>query len=110
MSFAFDGEKPKPTPQERLARINEIRKALKEGYIGTLVGQRDFWRQATADVLGELDVLIGNGVQVAGMIELMMQQAALVAEKLDGWLEKHGDEPGSAVIAQVRELIKATRP
>lgn len=54
--FISDEPLPDEDPEgEEPDRLPDIRKAVKEGYVGNLLMQRDFWREATQYLLERFD-------------------------------------------------------
>jgi len=115
------------TVEEKPDRITEIRQAIEQGFVGHLIAQRDFWQQATTDLLKLHDENLGfteqwreradNARELSedahGNLNALKSQLSVISEGhrqvmtwLKGWIDKHPNDPGSARIAVAYELLE----
>lgn len=55
ISFDELAERVDGLPRAEVDRLPEIRKAVKQGYVGHLLAQRDYWRDVAVYLLGVVD-------------------------------------------------------
>jgi hypothetical protein len=113
------------TPAQRL---EEIAMALKEGYCGHLIAQRDFWREASVDLMQRLDETDSRRDQwseragdawekldearthitaLEALVEELREIHSRAINHLHTWLRLHPDDEGGARVAAVYDILRS---